>query len=162
MNMSVNHTYILGGSLEINPNDPKFSKTEADALRGHLWQLRAAIPHFIKIKEEGPVGDYEYNLRNGDESSTVSRPCGHRYFFSHDTWVRPRCKDCEAWMENEVKTNGGIWSKRLLPGKRQEVPKPAPAPQNIETAAEDRAGVGAEEKAEARATVFDKLKKAVK
>lgn len=130
--MSVNHTYIIGGSLEVNPNDPKFSKSEADALRGHLWQLRAAIPHFVKIKEAEPVGDYEYNLRskNGDVY-TIKRPCGHDYYFSPDTWVRPMCKDCEKWMKGECETNGEIWSKRLQPGKKEpvvEAPKKVLAP----------------------------------
>ena len=120
--MSVNHTYILGGSFEINPNDPKFSRSEADALRGHLWQLRATIPHFVKIKEEGPVGDYEYNARLPEGGTTTfTTECGHSYFASPDTWFRPKCTVCQVWMENEVKTNGGIWSRRLIPGKKPVV-----------------------------------------
>ena len=108
--------------MEINPNDPKFSKSEADALRGHLWQLRAAIPHFVKIKEAEPVGDYEYNLRSpSGDSYDIKRPCGHAYGFSPDTWVRPMCKDCLAWMEAECVSNSGLWSKRPLPGKKAPV-----------------------------------------
>jgi hypothetical protein len=110
--------FIVGGSLEINPNDPKFSKAEAEALQNHLWMLRGKVPKLVQMKEEGPVGDYEYNVKTGDSSYSLKYGCGHEYHASPDTWFRPKCVVCMAAMEKETATNERLWSKRLLPGRK--------------------------------------------